>query len=98
MGPSSVYRCSGAFAKVYAGTSVATGEKVAIKVIDKKIVGKEVTPRALQTEVAVLKGVQHAYVIQLRGVYEDDQNLYIVTELYALSHCCCFLMCCGVGC
>mmetsp|Transcript_3864 Transcript_3864/g.9453 ORF Transcript_3864/g.9453 Transcript_3864/m.9453 type:complete len:549 (-) Transcript_3864:106-1752(-) len=72
---------AGAFAKVYAGTSLASGEKVAIKVIDKKIVGKEVTPRALQTEVAVLKGVQHPYVIQLRGVYEDEHNLYIVTEL-----------------
>jgi calcium/calmodulin-dependent protein kinase I len=50
-------------------------------VIDKSQVGKEVSPKSLQTEVEVLKSITHPYIIQLKGVFEDEDNLYIVTEI-----------------
>jgi calcium/calmodulin-dependent protein kinase I len=72
---------TGAFAKVYRGVSKATKELVAIKVIDKSQVGKEVSPKSLQTEVEVLKTIDHPNIIKLKGVFEDNDNLYIITEI-----------------
>jgi hypothetical protein len=59
-----VWLCSGTFASVKLGVNRKTGEKVAIKVIDKRRM-QMLTPHveaSLQSEVQILKGLNHVYV------------------------------------
>ncbi|MDP2436147.1 MAG: protein kinase, partial [archaeon] len=69
----------GAFAKVYRGRHLKTGEEVAIKVIEKANVGNEVG--SLTAEVNILKSVQHPSIIRLKNLYETKDQLFIVTEI-----------------
>jgi serine/threonine protein kinase len=85
----------GNFSKVILGVNIKTGEKVAIKVIEKK----EVDNVRLATEVEIMKKVNHPNIISLKDVYDsgklflplfltlfntvctDPSKLYLVMEL-----------------
>mmetsp|Transcript_53645 Transcript_53645/g.73543 ORF Transcript_53645/g.73543 Transcript_53645/m.73543 type:complete len:82 (+) Transcript_53645:91-336(+) len=60
----------GSFASVRKGRSKATGEKVAIKIIQKRTMTEE-DRIALQTEIEILKQVDHPNIVKLIDVYED---------------------------
>jgi len=69
---------TGNFSKVVLAVCKKTGEKYAVKVIDKK----EVDETRLRMEVEILKKVKHPNIISLKEVYEEDpKKLYLVMEL-----------------
>jgi calcium/calmodulin-dependent protein kinase I len=69
---------SGYFAKVYLGEDKQSHEKVAIKVIDKKMVED---PASLENEINIMKKVNHPSVVQMKAVFDTKEKLYIVLEL-----------------
>nr|KAI8757963.1 serine/threonine-protein kinase MARK2-like isoform X1 [Biomphalaria glabrata] len=72
----------GSFAKVKEGMHLTTGEKVAIKVIDKKRAKTDNYVRKnLRREGKLLQMIRHPNVVSLYEVMETDNSYYLVTEL-----------------
>jgi len=69
----------GAFSVVKAVTSKRSGRKYAVKIIDKKNVGQDM--QRLRIEIDILTRVKHPNIINLKEIMEDDDTLYIITEL-----------------
>lgn len=72
-----IYR--GKTSQVYYGVHKKSGEKVAIKVIDRRRI---VANPDLIAEVSVLKKLSHPNIIGLKDVFITLDNLQIVMELY----------------
>jgi len=70
----------GAFSVVHEALNKKTGERVAVKVIDHKA-AEEGDQKRLQTEVAILKKVNHANIVGLKDLFETSDKLYLVMEL-----------------
>jgi len=70
----------GAFSIVYLGVNKATGSKHAIKVINKKDLGKDYE-KNLKMEVDILKKVNHPNIIALKELFDTPDKLYLVMEL-----------------
>jgi len=70
----------GGFSVVYEGTDKKTGEKFAIKFIEKKFVDQEEL-NLLQREIDIMKQVNHRNVLRLMEIYESAQHLSLVMEL-----------------
>ena len=82
----------GAFAKVKLGTHIHTGEKVAIKILNKDKLFEEALEdnlangiegcdiQKIRKEINILKRLRHKNVIQLYEIMESKTNLYIVME------------------
>jgi len=70
----------GSFATVLSGTHKVTGEKRAIKVIDKAAMKKAHTEIKDEIDI-LLKCGNHANIIHLYDVYHDPKNYYLVMEL-----------------
>jgi len=58
-----------------------TGEKVAVKIIDKTQASAEADEKRLKTEVAILKQVKHSNIVCLKDLFETPQTLYLIMEL-----------------
>jgi Neu-associated kinase len=72
----------GAFAKVKEALHITTGEKVAVKVIDKKKAKDDAyVHRNLRREAKLLQMLRQRNIIQLLEVVETDNSYYLVTEL-----------------
>ena len=71
---------TGAFSEVFECTHKTSGEKYAVKIIDKDIFDR-VDKTHLRNEIAILKLVNHPNVIYLKYTCEDKEKIYIVTEL-----------------
>ncbi|TRY65345.1 hypothetical protein DNTS_005923 [Danionella cerebrum] len=69
---------SGGFAKVKLGKHILTGEKVAIKIMEKKDLGEDL-PR-VKTEIDAMKNLSHQHVCRLYHVIETSSKIYIVLE------------------
>lgn len=69
---------AGGFAKVKAATHKLTGEKVAIKIMDKVQLGDDL-PRAAR-EISILKRLHHQHICQLYEVVETERMYYLVLE------------------
>ncbi|XP_054002994.1 maternal embryonic leucine zipper kinase-like [Hylaeus anthracinus] len=69
---------SGGFAKVKLATHVATGEKVAVKIMDKTALGDDL-PR-VKLEVEALKTLLHQHVCRLYQVIETESHYFMVME------------------
>ena len=72
---------SGAFGKVVLGKHFLTGEKVAIKILDKMILNQ--TPEdyeLVKKEISILKLVKHKYIVQLYEIMETAQHIFIIME------------------
>ena len=72
---------SGAFGKVILGIHIITGEKVAIKILDKFILSQ--TPEdyeLVRQELNILKIVKHKYIVQLYEILETPQHIFIIME------------------
>merc|ERR550534_2813314 len=63
--------------KVIEGIHHVTGDRVAIKIIDKR----ECDVKLLQTEVAVLQQVKHECVVELYDLFETKRYLHMIMEL-----------------
>ena len=72
---------SGAFGKVVLGKHILTGEKVAIKILDKMILNQ--TPEdyeLVKQEISILKLVKHKYIVQLYEIMQTAQHIFIIME------------------
>ena len=72
---------SGAFGKVLLGFHIVTGERVAIKILDKLILSQ--TPEdyeLVRQELNILKIVKHKYIVQLYEILETPQHIFIIME------------------
>lgn len=75
----------GAFAKVYAGVDCETGEKVAIKMIDKRKFDASYL-QLIDSEILVLSGLNNEHIIKFKDLFGGEDNyIYIVTELCELG-------------
>uniref|UniRef100_A0A8C2JZ38 Maternal embryonic leucine zipper kinase n=1 Tax=Cyprinus carpio TaxID=7962 RepID=A0A8C2JZ38_CYPCA len=69
---------SGGFAKVKLGIHILTGEKVAIKIMEKKDLGDDL-PR-VKLEIEAMKNLSHQHVCRLYHVIETSSKIYMVLE------------------
>ncbi|XP_060820291.1 maternal embryonic leucine zipper kinase-like [Bombus pascuorum] len=69
---------SGGFAKVKLATHIATGEKVAIKIMDKTSLGDDL-PR-VKLEVQALKTLLHQHICRLYQVIETESHYFMIIE------------------
>ncbi|KAL7636620.1 UNVERIFIED_CONTAM: hypothetical protein RMT77_013397 [Armadillidium vulgare] len=69
---------SGGFAKVKVATHVLTGDKVAIKIMDKKQLGEDL-PR-IHLEIEAMKHLSHQHICKLYQVIETDAKIFMVLE------------------
>jgi len=70
----------GAFSIVYLGVHRSTAQQFAIKVINKKDLGKDYE-KNLKMEVDILKKVHHSNIIALKELFDTTEKLYLVMEL-----------------
>ncbi|KAF5290616.1 hypothetical protein FQR65_LT01906 [Abscondita terminalis] len=68
----------GGFAKVKLATHIATGVKVAIKIMDKSYITKDL--HRAKIELNALKNLYHKHICKLYQVLETDTHFFIVTE------------------
>ncbi|KAM9770446.1 maternal embryonic leucine zipper kinase isoform 1-T2 [Menidia menidia] len=69
---------SGGFAKVKLGRHLLTGEKVAIKIMNKKDLGDDL-PR-VKVEIEAMKNLSHQHICRLYHVIETSTQIFMVLE------------------
>ncbi|XP_071808435.1 maternal embryonic leucine zipper kinase-like isoform X2 [Asterias amurensis] len=69
---------SGGFAKVKLATHIVTGEKVAVKIMDKRALGADL-PR-VKTEIMAMKELVHQHICTLYEVVETKHKIFMVIE------------------
>lgn len=69
---------SGGFAKVKLGYHALTGDKVAIKIMDKAGLGEDL-PR-VRTEIEAMKSLTHQHICKLYQVVETEEKFFMVLE------------------
>ncbi|KAM8961601.1 maternal embryonic leucine zipper kinase [Pelodytes ibericus] len=69
---------TGGFAKVKLATHLLTGEKVAIKIMDKDSLGDDL-PR-VKTEIDAMKNFSHQHVCRLYHVIETPKKIFMILE------------------
>ncbi|MEQ2251579.1 hypothetical protein ILYODFUR_012476, partial [Ilyodon furcidens] len=69
---------SGGFAKVKLGRHTLTGEKVAIKIMNKKDLGDDL-PR-VKVEIEAMKSLSHQHICRLYHVIETSTQIFLVLE------------------
>jgi len=70
----------GTFGKVKVGTHVPTGEKVAVKILEKDRVVDTSDIERVSRELHILKIIRHPNIIQLFEIVETTKQLYLITE------------------
>ena len=71
----------GGFAIVYKGTHIPTNEIVAIKIIDKNQISSDsLNFKRVESEISILKIVNHKNIIKLYEILETPQKIYLVME------------------
>jgi calcium/calmodulin-dependent protein kinase I len=69
----------GAFSEVKQAKNRQTGQEVAVKIIDKaSCAGKE---GMIQTEVHILRQINHPHIIPLYDMYETEHNILLVMQM-----------------
>ncbi|XP_074137857.1 maternal embryonic leucine zipper kinase isoform X2 [Sminthopsis crassicaudata] len=69
---------TGGFAKVKLARHILTGEKVAIKIMDKNTLGNDL-PR-VKIEIDAMKNLSHQHICRLYHVLETDNKIFMVME------------------
>ena len=70
----------GTFGKVKVGTHNLTGEKVAIKILEKEKIVDVADVERVAREIHILKIVRHPHVVQLYEIIETSKELYLIME------------------
>ena len=70
----------GSFSKVKLGINKITGEKVAIKIIDKKKIKMNSDRERVQRELNIIKKLNHINIVKIIQIKEDTNNIYIIME------------------
>ncbi len=70
----------GTFGKVKVGTHTLTGEKVAVKILEKDKIADVSDVERVAREIHILKIVRHPQVVQLYEIIETQKELYLMME------------------
>jgi len=70
----------GTFGKVKQGMHILTGEKVAVKILEKDKIQDVADVERVAREIHILKIVRHPYVVQLYEIIETQKQLYLIME------------------
>eukprot|EP00826_Nyctotherus_ovalis_P005295 TRINITY_DN11192_c0_g1_i11.p1 TRINITY_DN11192_c0_g1~~TRINITY_DN11192_c0_g1_i11.p1 ORF type:complete len:218 (-),score=33.04 TRINITY_DN11192_c0_g1_i11:53-706(-) len=70
----------GTFGKVRVGTHMLTGEKVAVKILEKERIIDIADVERVAREIHILKIIRHANILQLYEIIETTEKLYLITE------------------
>merc|ERR1719504_455966 len=70
----------GTFGKVKLGTHVLTGEKVAVKILEKERIVDVADVERVAREIHILKLIRHPHIIQLYEIIETPRQLYLIME------------------
>ncbi len=70
----------GSYASVYLGRRITDETPTAVKVIDKKIFSNNYNVKSIQSEIDIMKKMDHNNIVKLLDVYQTNNNMYIVTE------------------
>lgn len=70
----------GMFGKVRLGTHILTGEKVAIKLLEKMKILEQADKVRVEREIKILKQLKHNNIIQLYSVIQTSTTIYLVME------------------
>lgn len=70
----------GTFGKVKEAIHIPTGEKVAIKIIDKNSIEDEDDEIRIQREVDIMKKVRHPNIVYLYEIIETADHVFIINE------------------
>ena len=68
----------GTFGKVKEAIHLPTGEKVAVKIIDKNTIEDEDDKERIIREVEIMKTVRHPNIIHLYEIIETDSKIFLV--------------------
>jgi len=72
---------SGSFSKVKEGVDVESGDKYAVKIVDKALLTKGHVEQQLKREIAIMKLLKHRHVLSMVDVLQTGSNIYLVLEL-----------------
>jgi 5'-AMP-activated protein kinase, catalytic alpha subunit len=70
----------GTFGKVKLGHHILTGEKVAVKILEKEKIKDSGDVERVSREIKILKIVRHPNIIQLYEIIETPKQLYLIME------------------
>ena len=70
----------GTFGKVKLANHIITGEKVAIKILEKNLIKGKSEYKRIEREIKCLKSFNHPNIIQIYEVIENTSSFYIVME------------------
>lgn len=70
----------GTFGKVKLGTHTLTGEKVAIKILEKERITDVSDVERVAREIHILKLIRHPNIIQLYEIIETPKVLFLIME------------------
>lgn len=71
----------GTFGKVRKATHILTGEKVAIKILEKCRILEKADKIRVEREIKILKMLKHKHIIELYSVIQNSTTIYLVMEL-----------------
>ncbi|CAD8077667.1 unnamed protein product [Paramecium sonneborni] len=70
----------GTFGKVKIGTQLQTGEKVAVKILEKARVQDESDVCRIAKEIDILKKIRHPHIIQIYEIIDTAKDIYLIME------------------
>ena len=70
----------GTFSKVKLGINKSTGEKVAIKILEKRKIKTKTDQLRIERELNILKKINHINIVKIIQTKEDQNNIYIIME------------------
>lgn len=70
----------GAFGKVKLGTHVITGQKVAIKILNRNRIRSLDMSEKVRREIAILQKCTHPHIIRLFEVIDTPSDIFVVME------------------
>lgn len=69
--------------KVFLAKHIITGERVAIKILNKKLFKSDILSlKRIKKEIQILKMVKHENIINLLEIIENNNNIYLITDYY----------------
>lgn len=71
---------SGAYATVYEAVEIKSGNRVAVKIFDRKLLEQEEEDQ-IRREAAILESLTHPHITKSYGFYEDSSKFYLILEL-----------------
>ena len=70
----------GTFGKVKIAVHIPTGEKVAVKILEKSKIKDQADVRRVNREIKILKKTRHSNIIQLYEVIDTSNAIYLMME------------------